>query len=290
AGRPGSRARRRARGWGAMCRRVRPGGAPVVPASERAGHGESNVGADRRDPLAVDPRDPLAGDPLVAEIAAMSPPGPPPLSAELEAELARLGPVAPRRPVRQLAILVAVSLIYASGLVAALALRPDLGELPRAWIAGVAAAWLLGFVAPSYLALVPRRGAVVPRGPLAAIAAVAASIGFVALGRAIHPAGPSSGHHGWAALGHGHGCLEIGLGAALVPVALGALWLRRALPVGSRWIAAALGAGGGSLGGLVLHLHCRIADGPHVGVVHGGVVVVAALISAAIVPRAIAVR
>jgi hypothetical protein len=75
-----------------------------------------------------------------------------------------------------------------------------------------------------------------------------------------------------------------------VPVVIGAIFLRGALPVGSRWIAAALGAGGGCLGGLVLHLHCRVADGAHVGLIHGGVVVVAAALSAAIVPRATQVR
>jgi hypothetical protein len=71
-----------------------------------------------------------------------------------------------------------------------------------------------------------------------------------------------------------------------VPVVVGALFLRGALPVSSRWIAAALGAGGGCLGGLVLHLHCHIADGLHVGVIHGGVVIIAALLSAALAPRA----
>ena len=60
------------------------------------------------------------------------------------------------------------------------------------------------------------------------------------------------------------------------------------MPVGSRWTAAGLGAAGGSLGGLVLHLHCPIADAWHLGLVHGGVVIIAALISAALVPRAAA--
>ena len=73
---------------------------------------------------------------------------------------------------------------------------------------------------------------------------------------------------------------------AVVPVIIGALCLRGALPVGSRWIAAALGAGGGCLGGLVLHLHCHIADSLHIGLIHGGVVVVAALLAGALAPRA----
>lgn len=220
------------------------------------------------------------------ELARAPRPAPPPMSPALEAELGALAPVRTRRPLRDLAILVAVSLVYASGLVLVIALRDDMAELPVGWLVIAGLAWLLGFLVPCSLALVPRRGAVVPRWRPAAIAVVVASVGFVLLGLAIHPMGPSSVSYGWEHFGRGHTCLEIGLATALVPVVIGALFLRGALPVGSRWIAAALGAGGGGLGGLVLHLHCHVADGLHVGLVHGGVVIVAALLSAAIVPRA----
>lgn len=224
------------------------------------------------------------------ELAAMPPPAPPALSRELEAELGRLAPMPTRRPLRQLAILAAVSLVYASGLVIALATRGDLRELPMGWLAGTALGWLLGFFIPCYLALVPRPGAVTPRWRVAAIAVAITSVSFVLFGLAVHPSGPSSARLGAEQLLGGHPCLELGLATALVPVIIGAIFLRGALPVGSRWIAAALGAGGGCLGGLVLHLHCEIADGLHVGLVHGGVVIVAALLSAAIVPRASDVR
>jgi len=40
----------------------------------------------------------------------------------------------------------------------------------------------------------------------------------------------------------------------------------------------------------VLHLHCPVTDGLHVGLVHGAVVGVAALLAALLVPRAIDVR
>ena len=225
-------------------------------------------------------------DPELDQLASAPPPAPPPLSRELEAELGKLAPVAMRRPVRQLAILVGLSLIYAAGLVYALSMRKDMEDLPMGWLAGAAIGWLFGFLVPSYLALVPRRGAVTPRWKLTAVAALVASLGFISLGLVIHPMGETSASYGWEHFGRGHTCLEIGLATALVPVVVGAIFLRGALPVGSRWIAAALGAGGGCLGGLVLHLHCHVADGPHVGLIHGGVVVVAALFSAAIVPRA----
>jgi hypothetical protein len=244
--------------------------------------------SDRARPGANDLQD--GPDPAaMRELAAMPPPAPPALSAELEGELAKLSPVPTRRPLRQLAILAAVSIVYGSGLLLAVSTRGDMLELPMGWLAGTALGWLLGFFIPCYFALVPRPGAVTPRWRLAAISVAITSVSFVVYGLAIHPEGPSSHEVGGAALARSS-CLEVGLATALVPVVIGAIFLRGALPVGSRWIAAALGAGGGCLGGLVLHLHCDIADGLHVGLVHGGVVIVAALLSAAIVPRASDVR
>jgi hypothetical protein len=222
--------------------------------------------------------------PALRELADLPPPVAPPLSSLLEAELGHLAPVAPRRPLRQLAILVAISAIYGTGLIVVLAMRPDLRELPMHWLAGVGLLWLLGFLAPMYLATVPAPGAVVPRFGLAGATALVVSIAFVALGLAVHPETSRTVHLDH--LSQGLGCLQVGLATALVPVVVGAIFLRGALPVGARWTAAALGAGGGSLGGLVLHLHCRVADGLHVGLVHGGVVVVAAALAAALVPRA----
>jgi hypothetical protein len=173
---------------------------------------------------------------------------------------------------------------------AMLAMRPDAQELPMGWLFGAAVAWLVGFVVPLYLATVPRPGAVMPRWRLAGIAALIGSIGFVALGLCVHPHGPSTLALGWEHLGRGAGCLGTGVATALVPVVGGAIFLRGALPVGARWIAAALGAGGGSLGGLVLHLHCRVGDAFHIGLFHGGVVGVSALLAAALVPRATEIR
>lgn len=213
------------------------------------------------------------------------PPSPPPLSPALDAELRSLAPVSARRPLRQLALVIAISLVYGAALLAALSMRRDMAELPTSWLVATGIAWFLGFAVPSYLALVPRAGTMTPRWGLAATSAVVTSVAFVVLGLVVHPSGPSSADYTDNFL-RGHTCLELGLATALVPVVVGAVFLRGALPVGSRPIAAALGAGGGCLGGLVLHLHCHVADGLHVGVIHGGVVIVAALLSAALAPRA----
>jgi hypothetical protein len=220
------------------------------------------------------------------DLSRLPPPTPPPLPAALEAELARLTPVAPRRPLRQLALLIAISLVYGAGLVVMLTVRRDVHELPMGWLVSTGLAWLLGFVVPIGLATVPRAGSVMPRWRLAGVASVVAAIAMIGLGLVLHPAGEHSASLGWDGVGRGYGCLANGLETAIVPVVIGTIFLRRALPVGSRWVAAGLGAGGGSLGGLVLHLHCSIADGVHVGLVHGGVIAIAALLAAVLVPRA----
>lgn len=231
----------------------------------------------------------MSRDPI-DQLAALPPPAPPPLAGELEAALGKLTPVTTRRPIRQLAMLCAASLLYGVGVLAVTAMRRDAGELPVGWMIAAGLAWLGGFVIPCYLALIPRAGSVIPRWRFAAIAAAVTAIGFVLLGLLVHPTGPSSVHYGTERFAEGHICLELGLATALVPIVLGTIFLRGALPVGARWIAAALGAGGGSLGGLVLHLHCHVTDTLHVSVVHGGVVIVAAVLAAAMVPRAADVR
>lgn len=116
--------------------------------------------------------------------------------------------------------------------------------------------------------------------------AIIVAVAFVTLGLLVHPRGPSSVIYGWEKL-HGHACLEIGLGVALVPIIIGTIAMRRAHAIHTRWIAFALGAGSGCLGGLLLHFFCKIADGPHIGLIHGGVVGVAGLLTALVVPRAI---
>lgn len=222
----------------------------------------------------------------------------PPLPAALEAELARLAPVTPRRPTLQVAMLAIASLAYAGGALALLGLRADLRELPLAWLVAAGFLWSCGFAVPAYLALVPRsvstpydaaaarrdRGrSMTPRWQSAIAAAVVASIAMVVAGLSVAPHGPHSIHYGRDLL-RGHACMWIGLAVALVPAIVGARFLRGALAVQSRTIAAALGAASGSLGGLVLHLHCGIADGSHVGLIHGGVVAVAAVLAAALLP------
>jgi hypothetical protein len=199
----------------------------------------------------------------------------------LEQELANLVPVAPRRPMRQALAAGVLSLIYAAIVLVVVAIRRELADLPRIWLVLYLAAWLAGFALPLWVSIVPRAGSMMPRWRLGGWLAGLAAIGFVVAGLLVPRSAPDSLHRG---LHHAHTCGSIGLITAMVPVVLGTVLLRGAAPVGSRATAAALGAAGGSLGGFVLHLHCRITDGVHVGCVHGSVVAAAALLSAVFVP------
>jgi hypothetical protein len=211
----------------------------------------------------------------------------PPPGLALQAELARIAPVRTRRPGRQFAAVSAVSLVYGTLLVLLTHVRPDLSGLPVPWLVLYCAAWLASFLVITWLTLVPGPRRVMPSWRHAGIGALVASLGFVLAGLLLDRHGPTSvvREPTLPNLLHGSKCLIVGGLTALVPIALSALLLRGSLPVGSRWAGAGVGAAGGSLGGLMLHLHCPVADALHLGVVHGGLVVIGTLAGALAVPR-----
>jgi len=213
----------------------------------------------------------------------------PDLGAEIESELRSMQPCKPRSPGRELLLLGLVSLMYLGTLLGALRFRADLNALPRLWLVTYLGAWAISFLGLSYLVLVPAKSRVMPSWRVAALLGVSSAVGFILAGLFIarDVPGVSSVYPATAQdlAAHGHYCLRWGITTALIPIALGVLFLRGAVPVGDRWTAAALGAGGGSLGGLMLHLHCPIADYLHLGLIHGGVVVLSALLTALIAPR-----
>ncbi len=210
---------------------------------------------------------------------------PPPMSSSFEAELSALRPVATRRPHRQVAIFLCVVGAVVGVALGVLGARADLSELPTGWVPVVASLWIVGIAAAAWVSLVPRAGSVMPRWRVAGLIALATSAVYVLLGLAVHPAGPSSLHYGWERFARGHGCLELGLATAVLPAVIGTVFLRGTAPVRARWIAAAIGAASGCGGGLLLHFYCKIADGPHIGLIHGGVVGCAAILSALVGSR-----
>ena len=206
----------------------------------------------------------------------------PALSPELERELGGLAPVKTRAPRRQLAGILALSLLYASGVVALSGLRRDLGALPLAHVVAFAALWLVSFASVSWLVVVPARGQMMPRARLAAVVAGAAAAILIAAGLFLPRTAPGLSTvyaPTVSAVVEHAGCIRWGLLGAALPILLAALAVRGSVPVGSRLAAAALGAAGGALGGLVLQFHCPITERFHVGFVHGGLVVLAALVA-----------
>ncbi|HEU5060122.1 MAG TPA: NrsF family protein [Kofleriaceae bacterium] len=206
----------------------------------------------------------------------------PALSPELERELGALPPVKTRAPRRQLAGILALSLLYATGVVALAGLRRDLGGLPLWHLVGFAALWLVSFASVSWLVIVPARGQMMPRARIAAVVAAAAAAILIAVGLFLPRSVPGLSTvytPTISAVVERAGCIRWGLLGAALPILLAALAVRGSVPVASRFAAAALGAAGGALGGLVLQFHCPITERFHVGFVHGGLVIVTSLVA-----------
>ena len=208
----------------------------------------------------------------------------PPLSEQLARELDGLAPARTRSPRRQLGLVLGLSLLYGAVLLALLGMRHDLERMPTMWLLGGGTLWLASFGAITWLVVVPPREQVMPRWRWAAALSALAAVLFIAGGllrpEAAVPVASTYDASLASWFDRGQRCLRWGLTVAVVPVVLSALVVRGAVPVGSRWIAAAIGAAGGSLGGLVLHMHCPVTERFHVGLAHGGVVLVAAGIAA----------
>lgn len=218
----------------------------------------------------------------------------PPMSDALRAELDGLEPTPTARPLRRFLIAGLVSAAWMGGLLALLGLRRDLEPLPKLWLVIYVSAWGLTFLALGYGSQVPRRGSIMPRSPLVGRLGLAAGLGFVGAGliAARQVPGLSTAYEPTVGniVGFGYYCIAIGALTASLPIAIGAITLRHVAPAGAGWLGMALGASGGALGGLLLHLHCPIAEGTHLGFIHGGVVLIAAAAGGLVMIRASAIR
>jgi hypothetical protein len=204
------------------------------------------------------------------------------------ASLGAINPVVTRRPGQALTRVALISLAYGALLVVGLGLRRDMHELPGWFLLGFGAIWIAAFGAALAAAMLPRRRQVVPDVGRARRALIPVLTAIALIGLLMAQQGPSSVISTGSLLDfalHAPRCIGIALVVSLVPIWVGSRALRHAVPTGAAWIAAVLGAGGGALGGLVLHLHCPIADGPHVGFVHGGAMALAGLLAAWLAAR-----
>jgi len=212
-------------------------------------------------------------------------PAPPAPSPALLEAMARVTPVRLRRPGRAFAFVAAASAAFAGAWLAAFPARPDLPFLPRLWFGALALGWFAAFLGPLAAAMIPRRGAVLPDAPRAGRLAAAAVLVLLFAGFALTPSAPGHTIFFEGARAQVAGvlrCMTFALLIALVPLLFGIVALRRVLLVGSARVTAAVGAAGGALGGLVLHLLCPAGGAVHVGLGHGGGVAVAALLGAGI--------
>jgi hypothetical protein len=212
----------------------------------------------------------------------------PPLSPQLAADLRDLRPVPTRRPWRSLLALAACALLTPVSVRLIVGLRPDWDQLPMGLTVMGAAGWLLLFIVPLGLAVLPARGQVLAnhgRAGMAALASIAGAVILVLLAPVAPGATDVVGGGVAENLPLAWHCARSALTIALPLVAVGAWVLRRLVPVGAMRVGAALGAAGAAMGGLSLHLGCGYgglhhllmghAGGFVLGVLAGGIVVAA---------------
>lgn len=212
---------------------------------------------------------------------------PPPPSAALARAVSEMKPVRTRG---RWGAFLAVALIGSLGPVVAFLgapLRVDLGGLPLAWVVAGAALWGVGFTAALLAALVPRPRDVLPApGRASAVSAVVmAALLVFALVATVDVPGlstPTGGGHPSLAASCLH-CIGVVFKVAALVLLVGAIALRRLVPVGGLRVGLALGAAGGALGGFVLHFICAVAGTAHVVLGHVGGLVLSAALGAALV-------
>ncbi len=205
----------------------------------------------------------------------------PEMSSALRDAIASSKPVALRKPMRELALFLGLSIPLFAGVAIATGVRPDLGEVRPLWLGSIGLVWFSSFLAASYLGFVPAKGQVRPRSQNIYQSVSVAALLVISLGLFIAQ-GTTSGSVTYAAtfsnvMAHAPGCSMMGITAGVLPGLIVLVLMRRFVPVGRLSIGLSLGAAGGSLSGLVMHLHCPISERFHVGLIHGGCLIVSAI-------------
>ncbi len=215
------------------------------------------------------------------ELADLPPISVPPMSEALRAAVQDASPVSLRRPLRELGVFLIFSVPLFALLLASMGFRRDLTGLSPLWVGSVALVWLAGFAASAYIGFVPAKGHIRPRSQSAYRIVIVASLLLISIG--LFATQSVSGHSMTYpatvsnVLAHAPKCSMMGITAGIVPGLLALVLMRRFVPIGAISVGLSLGAAGGCLSGLVLHLHCPISERFHVGLVHGGCLVLSAL-------------
>jgi|GEM_PF-4805361 len=203
-------------------------------------------------------------------------------SAQLQAALAKMGPVRTRRPLVTVAVLLSVAVAWAGLGLGVTHLRPDFAAMPALWLASLAAVWLLAFVAPFWWLAMPPRASVLPAVHRAVVPAVVGALllgGLLAATQLGWPEGTEVPRE--RLVGLGISCFTFGTLIAVIPLVVAAFVLRRLLPVGAARAGAVCGLGAGALGAVLLELHCA-AGGMHPLYSHGACILVGAALGAAL--------
>lgn len=205
----------------------------------------------------------------------------PPMGSALSAAIDNIQPVHTRNPKREFLLFIGLSLPFFALMIVLLGTRKDLPNLSPLWIGGVALVWCTSYAASAYIGFVPAKGHVAPRSRTSRQIVAASSFVVIALGlfatqtvEGVSITYPSTVAN---VVSHAGNCSLMGFSSAIVPGIIALLLMRRFVPVGRTSIGLSLGAAGGSLSGLALLLHCPISERFHVGLVHGGAIITAAV-------------
>jgi hypothetical protein len=196
-----------------------------------------------------------------------TPPAPP--SAALLASVNAMQPVRMRVPFRTLLVVAAAAVVFPTVAVAIYPLRRDLRALPPLWFAAVAVVWLAGFIIPLTAAL------------LASLTLTLTGLLFTVDVPGVTILPPTR----WARFGEmwWH-CISFSFKVTIPAVVVAAIALRKLAAAHLTRLGAAIGAAAGALSGLTLHSLCPIGGAEHVGLAHGGGVVIGALLGALWLP------
>jgi hypothetical protein len=229
---------------------------------------------------------PVHGVEILSVLRDVAPP--PPASAALRASIDAMKPVRTRVPLRTLLVVMAAACAYPVSAVAIYPLRQDLSALPAAWLIAVALVWLAGLSIPLALALLPGKRQVLPNAARAARVAVLAALTLVLTGLLFTVDAPGVTilpETRWAGfLPLWWHCVSFSLKATVPMLLVAAIALRRMTVVNLSYLGAAVGAAGGALSGLTLHGLCPYGGAAHVGLAHGGGVVIGAALGALWLP------
>lgn len=209
---------------------------------------------------------------------------PPPVSPRLLSSVRSMRPARTRVPLRTLVVVATASLVFPLVALMLKPLRIDLGALPPLWVGAVALVWLTGFVLPLVFVMVPPQGQILPDSTRAGRVALLACLTLVLMGLlfTVDTPGatilPKTTWDGF--LDKWWHCSSFSLLVSLPTIVVASVVLRW-VAVAHPWrLGAAVGAAAGSLSGLTLHGLCPLGGGLHVGLAHGGGVVLGAVLCA----------